>query len=150
MTGCVSVARVSDFARTTEGLNFQQLSQRDYDQKDALWNEKTGYEYFIEVEKIQESDLVNGATRALKELGYNIQYSEGEHRVIIGERGLRANEWRSVAGVYYRPKEAGFQIYIRNKITQDITGGWRDNRAKKIAQAICEELKSCIDPRTKK
>ena len=145
MTGCVSVARVSDFSKTADGLNFEELAQRSYDRKDGIWNERTGFEYFLEVEKVHEDDLISGVTRALAHLGYAIQYSDKEHRTIIGERGLQANEWSSVAGVYYRPTTERFQIYIRNKITQDFTGGWRDNRAQKIAQAICGQLGACVD-----
>ena len=145
MTGCVSVARVSDFSKTAGGLNFEELAERNYDRKDAIWNEKTGFEYFLEVEKVHEDDLIGGVTRALEHLGYAILYSDKEHRTIIGQRGLQANEWSSVAGVYYRPTGEHFQIYIRNKITQDFTGGWRDNRAQKIAQAICRQLGTCVD-----
>jgi hypothetical protein len=141
LTGCVSVARVSDFKRTADGLDFDALARRDYDSKDAVWNQKTGYEYFIEEAKIDDDDLVKGITTALESLNFKLQYSSKQDRTIIAERGLRANEWSSVVGVYYRPKDAIVQIYVRNEITQDFTGGWRDNRAKDVAQAISTELK---------
>jgi len=150
ITGCVSTARVSDFSKTADGLDFERLSERDYDRKDAIWNQKTGYEYFIKLERLTEDELVGGITRALKKLGYDIRYSDKQGRTIIGERGLRANEWSSVVGVYYRQTGESYYVYIRNVITQDVTGGWRDNRAQKVAQAICADLKTCVDLHQKK
>jgi len=139
------VARVSDFSKTANGLDFESLAGRDYDGKDAVWNQKTGYEYFIKLERLTEDELVDGITRALKQLRYDIRYSDKQGRTIIGERGLRANEWSSVVGAYYRQTGESYYVYIRNVITQDVTGGWRDNRAQKIAQAICADLKTCVD-----
>lgn len=140
LTGCVSVAHVSDFKKTADGLDFDALAKRNYDQKDGLWNEKTGYEYFIVVDHVSEPDAVKCIKAALQSQGYQVEYTSTEGRAIIATRGLMANEWSSVAGVYYRPEEAMVQIYIRDKITQDITGGWRENRAKEIAQAIRAEI----------
>jgi hypothetical protein len=143
--GCVSEARLSDFQTTSKGIDFDALSQRDYDSKTAVWTEKSGYEYYLEVKKISETDLINGITAALKDLHYVIKTSNPAEKVIVARRGIEANEWASVVGVYFQPKGDRYQVYIRNKITQDFTGGWRDNRAKKIAMAICGKLDGCID-----
>ncbi len=49
---------------------------------------------------------------------------------------MRANEWNSITGVYYHIENAKIQVYLTTKITQDVTGGWRENRAKKIGVLI--------------
>jgi hypothetical protein len=145
VNGCVSQARLSDFKTTANGIDFDAVSQRDYDSKSAVWTEKSGYEYYIEVKKINETDLINGITAAVKELHYTIKTSNPDSGALVARRGIHANEWASVVGIYFRLKGDRYQIYIQNKITQDVTGGWRENRAEKIANAICAKLNGCID-----
>ena len=43
-----------------------------------------------------------------------------------------------MTGVYWKEKESTkkIQLYIITKITQDITGGWTENRAQKIGKLI--------------
>src|SRR2546423_13945561 len=67
LSGCVSQARLSDFQKTSQGIDFDAMSKRDYDSKSAVWTEKSGYEYYIEVQKVSESDLVHGITAALND-----------------------------------------------------------------------------------
>ena len=141
----MSEARLSDFQKTSNGIDFDALAKRDYDSKSAVWTEKGGYEYYIEAQNVSENDLVNGIIEALKELHYVIKSSNTGDDTIIARRGFEVNEWASVAGIYYHSKGDRYQIYIQNKITQDFTGGWRDNRAKKIANAICAKLNGCVD-----
>ena len=145
LSGCVSQARLSDFQKTSQGIDFDAMSQRDYDGKSAVWTEKSGYEYYIEVQKINETDLLHGITAALNDLHFVIKSSNPDGSAIVARRGIHANEWASVVGIYYRLKGDRYQIYIRNRITQDVTGGWRENRGKKIADAICAKLNGCID-----
>lgn len=59
-----------------------------------------------------------------------------EQNKIIGKRGLRANEWNSITAVYYKSDRNRLQLYVNTKITQDITGGWHENRAKKVGELI--------------
>src|SRR5689334_16277311 len=89
MTGCVSTARVSDFPKSADDVNFEELAKRDYNRKDALWNEQTAFESFLQVEKIQEEDLVSGVNRALWGLGFQTKFSDKQKRALIFKRGLR-------------------------------------------------------------
>lgn len=43
----------------------------------------------------------------------------------------------SITAIYYKATGESFQMFFKNAITQDITGGWRSNRAKKVATAFC-------------
>ena len=55
---------------------------------------------------------------------------------------MRANEWQSYTGVYYKIDEnlENTRIYIQVRITQDFTGGRDENRAEKIGLIIEKEL----------
>lgn len=143
VTGCAGVARMSDFPRTAESVNFDELSKENYDSKDAVWNQRTEYEYFVDVEKTDENELFKSITSALISSGYTVSYSDIQHQVVIGERGLRLNEWKSITGVYYRATPGLSQVFFRNAITQDITGGWRGNRAREVAKSFCTILMKC-------
>jgi len=142
-TGCAGIARISEFPQTSETIDFDKLAQANYESKDAFWNLQTEYEYFVEVEKTEEDELYKAITDALVNSGYVVSYSNKQNRVIIGERGFRLNEWKSITGVYYRGRDGLFQVFFRNAITQDITGGWRQNRARKVAALLCKSLSKC-------
>lgn len=47
-------------------------------------------------------------------------------------------------GVYYQKSDPGFEVYLYCKITQDITGGLRADRAKAIAKVLCDHLNTCL------
>ncbi|MBK8805697.1 MAG: hypothetical protein IPO21_03205 [Bacteroidales bacterium] len=135
LQSCLSVARISDFPTTSESIDFDQYSKERMDNKEPFWTLETSYEYYIEenftLEKIK---LIGLITNALKNNGYRIFISDQDSQYIIGKRGLRANEWNTRTGVYYKIDsiQNKTQIYIKSRITQDITGGPRDNRAKKV------------------
>ena len=67
----------------------------------------------------------------------------GENGATLAERGMQENECKSVIGVYFKANNSGFDIYVRCTISQDFTGGWRDDRAEKIGKRICLKLGNC-------
>ena len=144
MQSCVSVAKLSDFSRTAEGLDFDKVSTLKKSENDKSWNQKTGYEYYIKSEITDESLIVSAIREALYESGYDIKVYNGNSHTMIGERGLRANEWNSIIGVYYQISNEMTQIYIKCKITQDFTGGWKEDRAEKVGKVVCEKL-GCME-----
>jgi len=146
LSGCAGVASMSDFSRTAETLDFDKLSKMNYESKEGIWNIQTEYEYFVEVEKIEEDALYKAMMEALIESGYELSYVNKPNRTIIGKRGLRLNEWSSITGLYYRRLDDVFQIFFKNAVTQDITGGWRENRAKNVAIVLCASLSKCKTP----
>lgn len=143
ITGCAGVARMSDFPKTADTFNFNELSKKNYDSKDTFWNEHTEYEYLADVEKTDENELFKSIIAALTSSGYTVSYSDIQHQVVIGERGLRPNEWKSITAVYYKGTSELFQVFFKNAITQDVTGGWRENRAKEVAKSLCIILMKC-------
>ena len=98
---------------------------------------KTSNEYYFEKENnLEEATLIEIIKNGLRSYNYSIAVSNIENKCVIGKRGMKANEWSSITGVYYRIQPNKIQVYLNTKITQDITGGWRENRAMKVGQLI--------------
>lgn len=136
---CLSVAKISSFPKASAELNFDQYSAEYRDKKDPFWTSNTSNEYYFERNKIiSEKDLTDLIQYALKEKGYSIYSISLDNDNVFGKRGMYANEWNSITGVYYKIDldNQKLQIYINTKITQDFTGGWSENRAKKVGLII--------------
>jgi len=145
LAGCVATtANVTNFPKSNSIIDFDEISKRDLNPDDPIWNLKGRSEYMIKVKADDEKILFELLIKANIKQGYSINYSNLEDKVIIRKRGMRMNEWNSVSGVYFRNQENIYQVYIRVDITQDITGGWKENRAKKIADAICNLSQRCL------
>lgn len=147
LQGCLSTARISDFPTTSSTIDFDKYSKEQSERKEPFWTLETSNEYYIVTQKlIQDDDLIKFISQALKDNGYKIFVADKNNDYVIGKRGLRANEWNTRTGVYYRIDTAKnkTQIYINSRITQDITGGWKSNRAKKVG-LILENLINGFD-----
>lgn len=136
---CLSIARISEFPHSSSIIDFEKYAMEFDEHELPLRTRKTSYEYFLEVDNpLPEYKLVILITHALENKGYEVVRLDTITNSVLGKRGLRANEWKTVTGVYYNinsliPKT---QIYILSRITQDFTGGWKDNRAKKVATEL--------------
>jgi len=142
LQGCLSTARVSDFPTTSSNIDFDKYSKEQSEKKEPFWTLETSNEYYFEKQKlIQDDDLIKFISQALMNDGYKIFIADKSNNYVIGKRGLRANEWNTRTGVYYKidTVKNKTQIYISSRITQDITGGWKSNRAKKVG-LILENL----------
>ena len=146
---CISTAQLSDFSKTSKSYNFSNISNSRKSANEKSYNFKTGFEYYIRTaNNVDSASIVSSIVGCLQNNGYSIKVMDTKNGAIIGKRGLRANEWNSIIGVYYQTGEEGYQIYIKNKITQDFTGGWREDRAKKIGETICCKLNNCKESYT--
>jgi hypothetical protein len=136
---CLSVAKISNFPKTSTEISFDRYSTEFQEKKDPFWTSNTSNEYYFERNKIiLEKDLTDIIQYALQEKGYSIYSINLDNDNVFGKRGMYANEWSSITGVYYKIdlNKQKLQIYINTKITQDITGGWSENRAKKVGLII--------------
>ena len=139
LQGCLSVARISDFSATSSNIDFNKYSKEKSEKNEPYWTLETSNEYYIETQNlISDDDLIELISQGLRYNGYKIFVADKHNDYVIGKRGLRANEWNTITGVYYRidTVKNKTQIYINSRITQDITGGWKDNRAKKVGVII--------------
>jgi len=143
LTSCLSVSKMSDFPKTATAIPFERYAIEYHEKKEPFWTSKTSNEYYFEKETaMPETVLANVIQYALKEKKYTIKEVDTVKDYIIGSRGLHANEWSSITAVYYKLNndQTKIQVYIKTKITQDITGGWSENRAKKVGEIIEREI----------
>lgn len=144
-TGCATTANVTNFPASSSEIDFDEISTRNLDPDDPIWNLKGSSEYTIFLEAEKEKALFNSLVIATQNEGYSVSESNMEKNRLISNRGMRMNEWNSISGIYYREldEKGKYQVYIRVDITQDITGGWKENRAKQIADEICNINGKC-------
>lgn len=145
-SGCTSVARVSNFESSSSKIDFAGLAKTHDSSSGAIWSWKCKNEYFIYVQNMAMSQLSSLLKKSVGSSGYSIVKSSEDGSAIIAEKGITLNEWGSVVGVYSSLKEGEFQIYIKVEITQDITGGWVENRAKRLGMHICSQTNLCRMP----
>lgn len=137
--GCLSIAKISEFPKFSTEINFDRYSTEYTENKDPFWTANTSNEYYFERDKtISEKELTDIIQYALKEKGYSIYSISIDNNNVLGKRGMYANEWNSITGVYYKIdlNKQKLQIYIITQITQDFTGGWSENRAKKVGLIV--------------
>jgi hypothetical protein len=140
-TGCISLARLSDFSQTSSSIDFDKLSKEFKLTKTPFWTTKTSNEYYFEKEtKSNETKFFEIIKDCLNSYNYSISFSNIENKCVIGKRGMVANEWSSITAVYYKIQPNKIQVYLSSKITQDFLGGWRENRAMRVGQSIEKRL----------
>jgi len=134
---CVGTAKLSDFPKSAADIDFTRYSAEINNNKTPFWTLETSAEYYIEKAKVvADTTLLSVIEKALGEKGYKIKSASLENKAVVGKRGLRFNEWSSVTGVYFKILNDKTQIYISTHITQDATGGARNNLAKKVGLLI--------------
>jgi len=141
---CASTARLTDFPQSAKSYDFNKIANSKKTEEDKSWNKTTGFEYYLKTNITDSSLIVEAIAAALKSEEFVIKFIDDNQGAVLGERGLRANEWKSVAGVYFQKGDEGFEVYVNCKITQDFTGGWREDRARKIGEKICLRLQDCL------
>jgi hypothetical protein len=143
ITQSCSVAKFSSMPKTATDINFAKYESELRNTKEPFWTSKTSNEYFIEINKIcKEQDILQSIGNAYSANNYGFSKFNKQDKAVFAERGMRMNEWKSIAGIYYQIDELAkkTRIYILVKITQDVTGGWKENRAKKLGLIIEKEL----------
>ncbi len=143
ISGCTSVAKVENFESDISKINFDQIEESHDSSSGDIWTWKGKNEYFFYVSNIEATELSQQLILTLEKNGYSVVKKSNDGSAIIGKRGLRANEWNSVAGIYFTPKSGEYRVYIKVEITQDITGGWNENRARKIGMDFCKNSGEC-------
>jgi hypothetical protein len=142
LAGCLHIAKTGDLPVSAGDVRFDEIAKKAA-RVDGGWNLQTDYEHYFEVDGTTADALHAGLEQALKRTRYEVKRSDKPSRTVIAQRSIMMAEWSSVAVAYYQASGAGFQVYIKNAITQDITGSWRKNRAKVIADTLCTEVMAC-------
>jgi hypothetical protein len=137
--GCLSVAKLSDFPKTSTAIDYNKYSTEYHELKSPYWTSENASEYYFERDTIiTNKELTDYIKQTLKALGYSITSNDYEDDYIRGSRGMTTKEWGSITAVYYKLDydKNKLQVYILTKITQDISGGRAENRAKTVGQII--------------
>ena len=135
--GCLSTARISDFSDTAANIDFDSLSREYKQSKTSSWTLETSDEYYFEKGySFEEIKLLEAIKFAFAKNNYSVDFSKGENKCVIGRRGLGANEWGAITAVYYKIQSNKSQVYVKTKISQDVVGGWQENRAMKVGKMI--------------
>ena len=130
--GCLSVARREDLPSPSESVHYGRPEK-----------EKFGdYEYEFSLQNVTDEQFFEAVRQGLSTNGFHIRRDDPAARVITAERGLRANEWHSVVGVYSRRRNENLDVKILLKITQDSTGTLPQSYAENIADRIRQKPRS--------
>ena len=140
--GCVSVAKISDFPEAATSINFDTARAKN-SQDPKSWSQQSNFEYVVELENTSEDDAIKFISDGFKAAGYKNAATDKTKQKITAEKGMTMLEWNSIAVAYYKIISPNVHVYVVTKITQDFTGGWKDHRAKNIADAICAASKKC-------
>ena len=134
-----SVAKFSSMPKGASEINFANFQSQVKNEKEPLLTGSTTNEYFIEINRVcNELELLDAIGQAYTANHYGFSKFNKADKAIFAERGARLNEWKSLAGIYYQINGQlnNTRFYILVNITQDITGGWKENRAKKLGLSL--------------
>ena len=138
LSSCLSTARLSDLPKTADDINFDTYAKkRDIQNDNSIWTFKTQNEYYLETSApITQETLIKMIRQALMIRKYSLNTINVEDTRITASHGMSGNEWSYVTGVYFKRTPEKTRIYIRTKITQDITGGLKNNLSEKLGMII--------------
>lgn len=130
VSGCMSVARLSDLPRSSDQVNFKQVTKDEYGH----------YEHDFVLTGVTDQQFHAIVRKAMDSNGYSVRTDEVKSRATTGERGLRLNTWGAVAGVYSRRTGDSLDVKVIVRITQDFTGTLPERFAEDIANEIKKSL----------
>ena len=103
---CASVANLKDFPASSAEIDFDDVSASITSTDDASGNSEDSADYLAVVESESAERLIALITEALQDNRYTLVKSDRSKGVVFAERGLRANEYVSVAAFTSRPLPA--------------------------------------------
>ncbi len=142
LSSCITTARISNFSDSASAINFEQYATEYKSTATPYWMSQKENEYYFEVNKlISKEKITNLIELSLLHFNYSIKKKNVDSNCYVGKKGMGLNEWRILTGIYFKQENDITKVYIQSKITQDITGGIRENRALKIGQYLEAQLK---------
>lgn len=142
LSSCLGTAKLSDLPKTADEINFD-VYAKGVTQSGGIWSFRTSTEYYLETSTPLIQDTLRTIIRqALISRKYGINSDTPDKGCITASHAMTANEWYYVTGVYYKLSPGKTQLYIRTKITQDITGGAKNNLSEKLGLIISAHIKS--------
>lgn len=136
---CVSciTSKVLQLPTSASEINFNQIAVVN-EKKTKVWTSETISEFYVEVPLVNDAQLLNGIQYSFEKNGYKNGKWDLNNQTFSAQRGMRANEWATFTRLYYKINPNNTQVYVQSRISQDGSGGWRENRAKKVAVVLSE------------
>jgi hypothetical protein len=144
LSSCISTARISDFSSDSASIDFEKYTTELKTTSTPSWLNKKSNEYYFEINKNISKDRIDNVIQlSFLHFNYTIKSKNLEQNNMIGKKGIGKglNEWRTITGIYYKQTDNLLKVYVKSKITQDVTGGLRENRALKIGEYLEAQLK---------
>lgn len=129
--GCTT-AKLSRFPTSASAVDFESISKSPLPIEKAIWRSKTRFDFYLKSIETNKRLINQAILAALKNNGYKVFRTDTVGNVLLARRGLRANEWNAIAGIYYQIQNEAVNLYIKTEITQDFTGSWLTTGYKKL------------------
>ena len=101
-----SVAKLSSLPKSSNEIDFGKCLGTIEKPTGKPRTSKTLNEYCFERAKVYtEEEIIKALDKAVKLSNYTVIKFSTTEKVVFADRGLRANEWNSFAGIYYRIDE---------------------------------------------
>jgi hypothetical protein len=137
LPSCLSTARLSDLPKSADDINFDAYAKGETQNARGIWTFKTSNEYYLETSvPVTQETIIKMIRQALLVRNYKLNTISVEATRVTASHGMSVNEWAYVTGVYFKRSPEKMRIYIRTKITQDITGGAKNNLSEKLGMII--------------
>lgn len=141
LSSCLGTAKLSDLPKTADEINFDTYA-KGVAKSGGVWSFKTSTEYYLETATpLTQDTLITIIRQALISRKYAIQSASPDKGCITASHAMTMNEYYYVTGVYYKLSPGKTQLYIRTTITQDITGGAKNNLSEKLGLIIASLIK---------
>ena len=108
LASCVSVARITDLPGDLSEVRFG----------DVRFNGRWEEEHEFQLDQVTDEAFFAATKPALTSNGFKIVRFDPDARVVQASRGMRAQEWASVVGVYRQPISEGGRVKIFYKKLQ--------------------------------
>lgn len=125
-SGCVEMAYLEDLPDSNASIHYGAVEKV----------QSRHYEHEFSLKHVSADQLVKATEQALSSNGYILRKNDRQAGVITAERGMRANEWGSVVGVYYMNRNDALSVKVIVEISQDFTGTFPQKYAENIAVRI--------------
>lgn len=135
---CLHSVNLEMFPKTKQEVDYKAIKSRQFERNSNLRFGSTQEYYFKSSFQRSEVELLKIIDLVMTEERFKLKVSDINEDYLIYEKGLSAEAWNSMIGVYYdiNPSSSTVEMYLVYKMTQDVTGSLAFNYAEIIGQKI--------------
>ncbi|HPN71682.1 MAG TPA: hypothetical protein PLZ32_19280 [Saprospiraceae bacterium] len=142
LSGCLHKVSLEMFPTTKSAIDYKKINATQVDRNANLKYGGKQEFCFLNEYKSTEEELIKIIRNVVESDGFKPKHFSYQEDVLIFEKGLSAQAWKSMMGVYYdiREDKNEVEIYVLYQMTQDITGSFEFNYSEVIGQNIRQSL----------